>query len=303
MRLLHGLATGLLVLVTAAPAPAQEFYSGKTVSLLVGLAPGGGYDVYARFLARHFGKHIPGNPRIVVENKPGAATATATAYVFHNAPKDGTVLGMSLDILPLYQTLFPERVQFDMSKVHFIGNMATLNSVIAMSGSSPVKTIADMKTKEAVLGSNGVLSQTYIVPALLNHFNGAKFKIVLGFQGTSQMDLAIERGEIHGRGGQWTSFAVTRPDWVKSGKIFPFLQIGMEEDPEMKGAPMLTSLATLRKAFADTMKDPGLLAEAKKSNLEITPTPPEAVQEAVREMAATPKQHLDALRKIVAVKK
>jgi tripartite-type tricarboxylate transporter receptor subunit TctC len=224
-----------------------------------------------------------------------------------------------------------------MSKVHFIGNMATLNSVIAMSGNSPVKTLADMKTKQAVLGAAGVLSQTYMVPALLNHFNGAKFKIVLGFQGTSQMDLAIERGEIDGRGGQWKSFVVSRPDWIKSGKIFPFLQIGMEEDEEMKGAPMLTSLASddtqraiyrllsqsprlsravwappeippdrtaiLRKAFAATMEDQAFLAEAGKSKLDITPTPPEAVQQAVREMADTPKRHLDALRKIVDVKK
>jgi len=131
---IHARVLAIVALSTSpAPSIAQNFYEGKTISIVVGLAPGGGYDVYARFLSRHLGKHIPGNPRIIVENKPGAATATATTYVYHSAPKDGTVMGMSLDILPFYQTVFPERVKFDMSKVQWIGNMATLNGVIAIS--------------------------------------------------------------------------------------------------------------------------------------------------------------------------
>jgi tripartite-type tricarboxylate transporter receptor subunit TctC len=333
MRISARLSIVALLAVASGPAAAQPFYEGKTISLMVGLAPGGGYDLYARYLARHFAKHIPGNPRVIVENKPGAATATATTFIYNSAPKDGTVLGMSLDILPLYQTLFPERLNFDMSKVQWIGNMATLNSVIAVSDRSPVKTVADMTKATAALGSNGVLSQTYIVPALLNAFHGAKFKIVLGFQGTAQMDLAIERGEIDGRGGQWTSFAVGRADWVKQGKIMPLIQIGTEDDPQLKGAPQLSSLATndqqraiyailsamprlsrafwvapgvpadrveiLRKAFDNAMKDPALLADTAKANIEITPTTHSDVQKTVAELAATPSQHLDVLRNIL----
>ncbi len=333
MRFTVKVSIGALAVLAGSPAVAQPFYEGKTVTLMVGLAPGGGYDVYARFLARHFGKHIPGNPRVIVENKPGAATATSTTYIYNSAPKDGTVLGMSLDILPLYQTLFPDRVNFDMSKVQWIGNMATLNSVIAVSDRSPVKKVADMTKASAALGSNGVLSQTYIVPALLNAFHGAKFKIVLGFQGTAQMDLAIERGEIDGRGGQWTSFAVGRADWVKQGKIMPLIQIGTEDDPQLKGAPQLSSLATndqqraiyriisampqlsrafwvapgvpadrieiLRTAFTAAMKDPGLLADAGKANLEISPTTHKDVQDTVAELARTPQQHLDVVRNIL----
>lgn len=333
MRISTRLSIGALLMIASAPAVAQPFYEGKTISLMVGLAPGGGYDLYARYLARHFAKHIPGNPRVIVENKPGAATATATTFIYNSAPKDGTVLGMSLDILPLYQTLFPERVNFDMSKVHWIGNMATLNSVIAVSDRSPVKTVADMSKATAALGSNGILSQTYIVPALLNAFHGAKFKIVLGFQGTAQMDLAIERGEIDGRGGQWTSFAVGRADWVKQGKIMPLLQIGTEDDPQLKGAPQLSSLATndqqraiyrilsamprlsrafwvapgvpadrieiLRTAFEKAMKDPELLADTAKANVEITPTTHSDVQQTVAELASTPSQYLDVLRDIL----
>jgi tripartite-type tricarboxylate transporter receptor subunit TctC len=321
------------VLMMPAAAQAQSFYENKTVTILVGLAPAGGYDVYARFFARHFGRHIPGNPKIVVENKPGAATATATAYVYHNAPKDGTVVGMSLDILPLYQAIFPERVNFDMSKVQWIGNMATLNSVLAMSNRSPVKTVEDMTRHSAAVGSNGVLSQTYIIPALLNAFNGAKFKIVLGFPGTAQMDLAIDRGEIDGRGGQWNAFVVSRPEWISSGKIIPMIQIGLDDDPHMKGTPQLTSLAKdekarviyrnisgiarmsramwlapevpadrvaiLRKAFSATMKDPEFLAETSKSKLEITPTSPEDIQASAKELATMPKEYIDVLRGIL----
>lgn len=309
------------------------FYEGKTISIVVGLAAGGGYDVYARFFARHLGRHLAGAPRVIVENKPGAATATAATYVYRNATKDGTVLAMTLDMLPLYQTLFPEKVNFDLSKVHWIGNMATINSVIAVSDRSPVKAVADMTKATAILGSNGVLSQTYIVPALLNAFHGAKFKIVLGFQGTSQMDLAIERDEIHGRGGQWNSFTVGKPEWVASGKIIPLIQIGVDDDPSFKGAPMLTSLATderqravyriistmprvaraywvapevpaervaqLRAAFTATMKDPELLADAAKASLELSPTAPEQVQEAIAELAATRKDYLQVLRDLM----
>ena len=338
--------TGLLVAVScvlsgacmlSGPAAAADFYEGKTVTLLVGLAPAGGYDVYARFFARYFGKHIPGNPKVVVENKPGAATATATMYVYRNAPKDGTVLGMSLDILPLYQTVFPERVNFDMSKVQWIGNMATLNSVLAMSGKSPVKTVADMTKREAVVGSNGILSQTYIIPALLNAFNGAKLKIVLGFQGTAQMDLAIERGELDGRGGQWNAFVVSRPDWVASGKIVPMIQIGLDDDPLMKGTPQLTSLAKddrtrsiyrsisgisrvsravwvapevagdrvdiLRKAFSATLKDPELLAEAAKSKLELSPATAAEVEAAVKDLSTMPAENIKILRDLLDEKK
>lgn len=321
------------LLAATGPAAAQSFYEGKTISLMVGLAPGGGYDLYARYLARHFAKYVPGNPRVIVENKPGAATAAATTFIYNSAPKDGTVLGMSLDILPLYQTLFPERVNFDMAKVQWIGNMATLNSVIAVSDRSPVKSVVDMTSASAALGSNGVLSQTYIVPVLLNAFHGAKFKIVLGYQGTAQMDLAIERGEIDGRGGQWTSFSAGRADWVKQGKIMPLIQIGTEDDPELKGAPQLSSLATndqqraiyailsamprlsrafwvapevpadrveiLRTAFAAAMKDPELHSDAAKAGIEISPTTHGNVQSTVAELAATPSQHLDVLRNIL----
>jgi len=315
------------------PATASSFYEGKTISFVVGLAPGGGYDVYARVLARHLPKYIPGAPKIIIENRPGAASGTAATYVYRIAPKDGTVVGVTLEILPLYQKVFADRVGFDMSKVHWIGNMANMNSMIAVSDQSPVKTIADMTKREASLGSTGVLSLTYIVPALLNSLHGAKFKIVMGYRGTTEIDLAIERGELHGGGGQWTRYVSGRPDWIASGKILPLLQFGLDDDPLMKGAPQLTSLAEndqqraiyriissaprfaramwvapevpadrveiLRKAFEETLRDPGFLADAAKGNLDISPTSVGDVQSAAAEIAATPQQHLQMLRELL----
>jgi tripartite-type tricarboxylate transporter receptor subunit TctC len=317
----------------SAPAMGAGFYEGKTISFVVGLAPGGGYDVYTRLLARYFPKYVPGNPKVIVENRPGAASGTAATYVYRIAPKDGTVLGVTLEILPLYQRVFAERVAFDMSKVHWIGNMATMNSMIAVSDKSPVKKVEDMTRHEASLGSTGVLSLTYIVPALLNALHGARFKIVLGYRGTSEIDLAIERGELHGAGGQWTRYVSGRPDWIASGKIMPFLQFGLDDDPLMKGAPQLSSLAvndqqraiyriissaprfaramwvapevpadrieTLRNAFDRALKDPGFRADARKANLDISPTSVSDVERAAADIAATPQQHVQMLRNLL----
>jgi len=322
-----------LALAVPNPVTASSYYEGKTISFVVGLPSGGGYDVYSRLLARYFGKYVDGNPRVIIENRPGAASGTAAAYVSRIGPKDGTVLGVTLEILPLYQKLFAERVNFDMSKVQWIGNMATMNSMIAVSDKSPVKTLDDMTKHEAALGSTGALSLTFMVPALLNALHGAKFKIVMGYPGTSQIDLAIERGEQHGGGGQWTRFVSGRPDWIASGKILPFLQFGLEDDPLMKGAPQLLSLAQndqqraiyriissaprfaramwvapevpadrveiLRKAFAQSMQDAGFLAEAERARLEISPTSIADVQSAAADIAATPQEHLQVLRELL----
>ena len=322
-----------LAVLWSAPATASGFYEGKTISFVVGLAPGGGYDVYARLLARYFPKYVPGNPKVIVENRLGAASGTAATYVYRIAPKDGTVLGVTLEILPLYQKVFADRVAFDMSKVHWIGNMATMNSMIAVSDKSPVKTVQDMTKNQANLGSTGVLSLTYIVPALLNTLHGAKFRIVLGYRGTSEIDLAIERGELHGAGGQWTRYVSGRPDWIASGKIIPFLQFGPDDDPLMKGAPQLTSLAVndqqravyriissaprfaramwvapevpsdriviLRQAFDQALKDPGFLADARKAKLDISPTSVSDVEAAAADIGATPQEPIQMLRELL----
>jgi tripartite-type tricarboxylate transporter receptor subunit TctC len=327
------ISAGLLAVVPAASA-ADDFYAGKTITVVVGLSAGGGYDLYARVMAEHLGKHIPGHPNVVVENRPGAATRTATAYVYGVAPHDGTVIGNSLNMLPLDQIIFPKQRRYDLTKVQFLGNIAGLTSVIAVSNKSPMQTVDDITKKVAKLGSNGKNSETYIIPALINSFIGGKFEIILGFRGVAGVDLAIERGEIDGRGGSWNSFRSLHPDWIKANKIKPLMQIGATDDPFMPGVPQLSSLAKtdeqkaifsllshttrftraywvapevpkdrvkiLRDAFMATMKDPEFLAAAKKANMEVSPSSPEEIEVALHELANTPPEYLKKMKDVLS---
>ena len=326
-------SVGLLAVVPAASA-ANDFYAGKTITVVVGLSAGGGYDLYARVMAEHLGKHIPGHPNVVVENRPGAATRTATTYVYAVAPKDGTVIGNSLNMLPLDQFIFPKQRRYDLTKVQFLGNIAGLTSVIAVSNKSPVQTVDDITKKTAKLGSNGKSSETYIVPALANAFLGGKFQIILGFRGVTGVDLAIERGEIDGRGGSWNSFRALHPDWIKAKKIKPLLQIGTTDDPYMPGVPQLSSLAKtkeqkaifsllsnttrftraywvapgvpkdrvkiLQDAFMATMKDPAFLAAAEKAKMEVSPSTPQQIETALDELAKTPPEFLKKMKDVLS---
>ncbi|MYZ48241.1 tripartite tricarboxylate transporter substrate-binding protein [Propylenella binzhouense] len=335
-RLLKGLmlAAGLLAAVPGAASAQDDFYAGKTVTIVVGLSAGGGYDLYARFLAEHMSRHIPGHPKIVVENRPGAATRTATTYVYEVAPKDGTVIGNSLNILPLDQFIFPQQRRYDLTKVQFIGNIAGLTSVIAVSDKSPVQTVDDLTEKAAKLGSNGKNSETYIIPALINAFLGSKFDIVTGFPGVSDIDLAIERGEIDGRGGSWNSFRSLHQDWIDAGKIKPLMQIGTADDPFMQGVPQLSSLAKtdeqkaifsllsnttrfsraywvapgvpeervkiLRDAFQATMNDPEFKKAAEQANMEVTPSNAAEITAAIEELSKTPQEYLTKMREVLS---
>lgn len=328
------ISAGLLAVVPAASA--ADFYAGKTITVVVGLSAGGGYDLYARVMAEYLGKHIPGHPNVVVENRPGAATRTATAYVYGVAAKDGTVIGNSLNMLPLDQFIFPKQRRYDLTKVQFLGNIAGLTSAIAVTNKSPVQTVDDITKKAAKLGSTGKSSETYIIPALANSFLGGKFEVILGFRGVAGIDLAIERGEVDGRGGSWNSFRALHPDWIKAKKIKPLLQIGATDDPFMPGVPQLSSLAKtdeqkvifsllsnttrfsraywmspevpkdrvkiLRDAFIATMKDPAFLAAAKKAKMEVTPSTPQQIEAALQELAKTPPEYLKKMKDVLSAK-
>lgn len=300
-------AIGLSQAVTTA-ASATDFYANKRITIVCGAGVGGGYDLYSRLLAEYMAKHVPGHPTIIVENRTGAGTRVASTYVYRNAAKDGTVIANSVNLLPFDQVMFPdEQRQYDLTRVQFIGNMAALTGVIAVATRTGVTSIEDVKSKTVVLGANSRFSETYIMPTVLNELSGMKFKVVQGFPGSAnEIDIAIERGEVDGRGGSWSSFRVGRADWVRDGKIKPILQIGIAEDAFMKGVPRLLDLAQteeqkaiygalsrgslfsrafwvapevpkerveiLRKAFMDTMKDPDFLATANKRRFDITPS-------------------------------
>ena len=307
-------AASLLALMVPAFSPsawaaeADEFYKGKTISVIVGFAAGGGYDNYARLLARHMPRHIPGSPQIVVQNMVGAGSVRAANYVFSSAPKDGTVIAAVNQNMPMYQLLGGASAQFDASKFRWLGSLISSNSVISTWYTSPTKTLADAFKRETLLGGSGTNSDSHIFPTLLNNLIGTKFKVINGYAGgTADIHLAIERGEVEGRGGNsWASLKSGNANWLAEKKLNFLMQFGLEPEPELAGVPLLQDvvkndldrdvaflislpialgygywlapevpterLAILRKAWAETIRDPQLIAEAQKLGLDLKPT-------------------------------
>jgi len=303
-------------MLAAAPAAAQDqaladFYAGKTVAISVGFSPGGIFDLYARILARHIGQHIPGKPNVIVQNVPGAG-GRRLANAFQLAgPHDGTAIGITTPGIVTDQVMNAQGVQYDLRKFHWIGSPADEVNVLWVWHTTPVKTLADVRTREVALSSTGHGSPNYFVPRILNQLIGTKFKVVTGYPGATEADLAIERGEVSGRVSGWTGLKTTS-DWVAAGKVNVLVQQGLRKAPELKDKPLLPEMGTserdkqvldflslvpalgrpffmppgtspervaaIRRAFAMTMQDKGFLAEAAKSRLDVAPLTGDAMQ-------------------------
>jgi hypothetical protein len=298
----------------------QQFYTGKTMELIVGYPPGGSNDVYGRAVARHIGKHIPGNPTVVPQNMTGAGGLRMINYLYNVAPKDGTAIGMIANAFPAMQAVGIQGVQFDAAKMQWLGSIAPGVETMAVWHTTGVKSIDDARKREVVAGASGRGAITYIYPAMMNEFLGTKFKIVTGYPGGNQINLAMERGEVEARNNTWSSWKATKADWVKDKKITVIAQAGPRaadldapsvEDaartPEERqlielvmsgtqlGRPMATNaapperVATLRAAYAATMKDPEFLAEAKQLGFDVDPILGEKMQKIVEKVLSTPK--------------
>ncbi len=324
-NLLGGAAATLLLLLPAA-APAQspaEFYKGKNVDLYIGYSVGGGYDVYARIVARHIGKHIPGNPTIVPKNMEGAGSLRLVNWLYNVAPKDGSVfatIGRGTAFNPI---LGIPGAQFEGPKFTWIGSANDEVSVCATWHTSGVTKFDELMAKEIAVGGTGASDDTVQFPRVLNGVLGTKMKIVSGYPGGNDAVLAMERGEVHGRcGWSWSSVMATHKNWLDEKKINILLQLALEKHPDLPNVPLVTDLAktdeqkqilrlifarqvmgrpfvappgipqdraeALRKAFMDTMKDKEFLAEAEKAGLEITPVPGEQIQKLVQDVYNTP---------------
>ncbi len=291
-----------IFLALPASAHAQEpasFYKGKTISIVVGYKPGGGYDQSARFLAKHFGRFIPGNPTVIVRNMPGAGTVVAANYVNNTAPKDGTIIGLYADLLPLAPLLQVKGIKFHPKDFGWLGSMASRGTpVVVVRSDAPATTIEAARKTEILMGSSG-MDATRAYPLLLNETLGTKFKVVMGYNGgTSEIDLAIERGEIHGRGSaDWFTIREHRKQWLEKKLVKIMMQMSLKANPDLKGVPLAIDLATnardkqlmelmfgtaeyfrafsvakgvpadrlaaLRKAFDDTAKDPAFIKDWK----------------------------------------
>ena len=329
-------AFAVLAGLAAAPARAQNavegFYKGKTVSFVIGYSPGGGYDAYARLVARFIGDHIPGKPQVVPRNMPGGSSRVAAGYVFNVAPKDGTVIATADQSLALAQAM-GEKLQFDVSKFTFIGNPSAENNTTVTWHTSPVKTIEDAKRVEIPMGATGGSTSSQY-PKAMNAVLGTRFKVITGYPGGNDINLAMERGEVAGRGSNsWASWKGTRPDWLRDRKINILVQIGLAKAPDLPDVPLLADLAAneedrkvlqllsapsgigrpifttpgvpaervkaLRDAFDATVKDPRFVEEAQKSGLDLDPVSGEALQKIVEGIIATPKPIADRLASII----
>ena len=337
--MLRQIVLGLFALAAGLPSSAraqsvEDFYRGRTITMVVGYTAGGGYDLYARALARHMGRHIPGNPGFVVNNMPGAGSLTAANYLYNVAPKDGTVIGTIGRGLAMEPLIGKSNVQFDSRRFTWIGSGTNEISVCAVSSTSPVKTWEDVMTTPITVGGEGSGSDPDTFSILMRNLFGAKLQLVTGYPGGAEITLAIERGEVDGRcGWSLSSIKATRPDWLKEKKLNILLQMSLERNPELPDVPAVLEKAkddrqrsilklvfsrqlmgrpflgppgipedrkqALRKAFDDTMKDPEFLKEAKTAALEINPVSGAEVDRLIAELYATPKEVVEQARAVI----
>jgi len=305
-----------------APAQAQDFYAGKQINLVVGAGVGGGYDLQARLMARHLGRHIPGNPSIVVQNMPAAGSIAATNYMAATAPRDGTAIALIQRGMLLAKHLYPGGVRFEIEKLNWLGSLNSETAVTVAWHTAPVHSAKDLFKNELIVGGiAGVDPET--TPKLYNSLIGTKFKVVNGYSSTADIALAIERGELQGL-GDWSlsSIKSMRPDWIRDKKITMLMQGALHNDPELPDLPNALDfiknpadrkvmelhftqktaarpviappgvpparLKLLRSAFIALATDAAFLDDAKKSKLEVAPVAGEEVDQIVALIAATP---------------
>jgi tripartite-type tricarboxylate transporter receptor subunit TctC len=313
--------------------PVEDFYRGKKLDLIIGYSSGGTYDLYARLVARYLASYIPGKPLIVPRNMPGAGSRAAANWVYNVAPKDGTVLATADQSLSLQQAAGDKRINFDTTKFIYIGNPNIENNTTAAWYKSGIKTLEDAKTREVTAGATGGSTSSQY-PKAMNVLLGTRFKIILGYPGGNDVNLALERGEVEVRGSNsWTSWKATRPDWIAEKKINILVQIGLAKAPDLPDVPLLMDLAAndndrrllralsssthigrpifttpgvpaervaaLRKAFDTMVHDPAFIEETKREKFDIDPTTGDSMQQIVNEMMAMPEAQRERLKQII----
>ena len=321
------------------PASVEQFYKGKQIQIVVGSSAGGGYDTYARLLARHLGNYIPGNPSVVVQNMSGAGSNRAAGYIYSVAPKDGTVAGAIFPGAILQPLLGGPPVQHEPAKFLYLGNANSDVYVCFVRADAPVKTFPDALTTELIVGASGDGATTRDFPVMLNNVLGARFKLVMGYPGSREITLALERGEVQGTCGiGWTGIELMYPNWFSQGTVKPLLQLSVkghrdlnerkvpravefarndEERAVMElifsqgvfGRPYVLPpgvpadrVAALRKAFMAAFADQGLAAEADKMRLDREPMSGEDLQALVTRLYATPPAIVERARQALTVK-
>jgi len=336
-RTLHLLAAIAGAALITGPAAAADYYAGKTIELVVGGDAGGGYDIYARAVARHLAGHIPGNPTIVVKNMPGAGSTRAGIYISSVAPKDGTSIGAMMPgaiIGPLLDD--KPNLQFDPTKVLYVGTADSGVRVCATYGTSKIKTFEDAQKQKTILGASSAGGATRDYAYMHNHTAGTKLEVVSGYKGTVDVGLAMERGEVDGMcGWDWSSVKSQKSDWISEKKVNVLVQVSLEPLEELteRGVPHIWKfvpkeddrrvaelvvsqqvfqrsyiappqtpaevLGILRMAFDATMKDPTFLADAEKMKISITPLAGGKVQDLIGRLYSTPREFVERAKVVI----
>jgi len=324
---LAGFAAG-----TAAAQTPEQFYKGKLLDLEIGYPTGGSNDAYGRLLANHLGRHIPGAPAIVPRNTPGAGSFLAVNRVYANLPKDGTVIALGAPTLALDERLGSQGARFKTAELNFIGRVDSLINIVMMWKTSKVKSIADAQMNVSTLSGTGAGSTVSIYPTVLNNVIGTKFKLVMGYRGSNEAMLAMERGEVEGHSTAWAAVKVAKPDWLRDKTVNIIVQFALKRHPELPDIPTAVELArndeeravlsaimnasevgtaffttpgipperlaVLRRAFDDTMKDPDFLAEAERLRLGVSPLPGEELQKLVAQVSNLSPALLERVRAV-----
>lgn len=328
--------------VALLPSPAHaddvaDFYRGKAMTMVISTGVGGGYDVGGRVVARHLPKHIPGNPTMVPRNMPGAGHVRATNFMAVQAPRDGTHVATVGNSIALHQILDGTGIHFDIAKLNWLGSSESSNGAVYVWADTGVKTIEDARHQEVLLGATGAGGGNLQYPALMNNMLGTKFRVIAGYHTGSDIPLAMERGEVHGRANHsFSSLMAQRADWVQQKKINILTQIGLRPEEGFESVPLLVSLAktdtdraiiklysapialgrpvlttpdvpteriaALRKAFDATMKDPEFLGDAKKSRLDVSPVSGVELQRIIEDLVTTPSSLIAAAKAAVEAK-
>ena len=327
-------AAAVALALSASPAAAQApILAGKTVTVVIGFGPGGGYDAWARVVARHLGKHLPGNPTVVPQNMPGGGSLNAANHIYAIAPKDGTMLAIIARDAALAPLTGVSGGRFDPLKISWVGTPTTETNVCISTEKAKVKTFEDLLKQELIIGNTGVGTGTYSYPKALNGLLGTKFKLISGFPSSSDVFLAMERGEVDGICESLDSVIGKRPDWIASKKVNVLFQGGTEPNPTLKGVPSVVDLAhtagdrqaieflyagqgigrpfvappglppdrlkMLRDAFDATVTDPDFVSDAKRQMLDVEPEDGAHLEALIRKIYATPKPVVDRIGELI----
>ena len=334
LHLAAGAAASLLSAAAGLPAAAQtveQFYQGKTMTIMIGAIPGGSYDLYARLAAKHIKRHIPGNPNIVVEYRPGGGGIRAATQFYAMSPRDGTVIGLLPGNIAHAQVAQPEISKWNVAEMAYVGSISSVNNVLVRRKDAPARTIDEMKTISSTVGCTGRTAEIYQVAAILKNLGGFKFKIVCGYPGAAEFLLALHRGEIDMVPNTWNNLRSQHPGEIRDGVFIPMVQSGLRRHREIANVPLMQEivedptskqvieffsiqaavgralitppripadrLAALRGAFDKLVKDEEFLGEAERIKAEVDPTPGAELQKYVTAILNAPKDIIDRAKK------